>query len=109
MDGMDNPIIRFRQPANQTSPDYRERFTLKASHIRELKAISEHIKDDKTIEYILIALLVVLSRANEEEHQGNQSLLPQTGNELRMQMRLNPITFDVEKKKKGKKKRKKST
>lgn len=109
MDRIDNPIIRFRQPANQTSPDYREKFSLNAKHIHELKASSERIKGDKTIEYLLIVLLVVLSHVKEEERQRNQSYLSQTGNELRTNMGLRPKTFEVEKKKKDKKKRKKST
>ena len=35
-----NPIIRFRKPTNQTSIDYREKFSLQSKHILKVRKLS---------------------------------------------------------------------
>ena len=64
-----NPIIRFRKPTNQTSIDYREKFSLQSKHILKVRELSHLCHDEEEVQIIVTALLVILSRVVAEQNE----------------------------------------
>jgi len=65
----DNPIICFRRPSNQTSIDYREKFSLQSKYILIVCQLSHQIHEEEDIYTILTSLLLLLSQINNRHNE----------------------------------------